>query len=80
MITLTSANAIDLVKRELGARARQRDLAVIENQSGTVQLEVTSDELDDFERAGNPAVDSDMISDELMEALVSYLKREALLE
>lgn len=55
-------------------------MMVIENESGTVQVEATTDEIDDFERLGNPAVDCDVISDELMEKLVDYLKLESLLE
>jgi hypothetical protein len=53
---------------------------VIENQSGTHQLEVTSDELDEFERAGNPPIDSDVVDDQVMPQLLGFLEREGLLE
>ena len=61
------------VRRELGHRARQFELAVIENESGTIQIE-------DFERLGNPAIDSDVIADDLMDKLIEHLKEEELLE
>ena len=76
----TTKESAKLVQRELSERSRQLSLVVLLNESGTVQVEATSDEIDDFERAGNPVVESDVISDELMDALVAYLKREALLE
>lgn len=80
MKTYTTKDSSGLVKRELACRERQQGLVVIENESGTVQVEATTDEIDDFERLGNPAVDSDVVSDELMEKLVDYLKQESLLE
>jgi len=36
--------AAKLVRRELGQRARQLELVVLENESGTIQLEATTDE------------------------------------
>lgn len=36
-------------------------------------------QLDDFERLGNPAIDSDVIADELMSQLVAHLRYEELL-
>jgi hypothetical protein len=76
----TTKESAKLVHRELSERSRQLSLVVLLNESGTVQVEATTDEVDDFERAGNRAVESDVISDELMDALVAYLEREALLE
>jgi hypothetical protein len=76
----TTKESAKLVQRELSERARQLSLVVLQNESGTVQVEATTDEVDDFERAGNRVVESDVMSDELMDALVAYLKREALLE
>jgi hypothetical protein len=49
------------------------ELAIIENKSGTIQIE-------DFERLGNPAIDSDVIADNLMDKLIEHLKAEELLE
>jgi len=60
-------------RRELGQRARQLELAIIENESGTIQIE-------DFERLGNPAIGSDVIADNLMDKLIEHLKAEELLE
>lgn len=44
MQTLTTKAAAKLVCHELGSRSRQLQLAVIENDSGTIQLEATTDE------------------------------------
>jgi hypothetical protein len=56
------------------------DLVVVENESGTVQAEATTDQIEDFERMESKVVDSDVISDQLMDALVEFLRRENLLE
>jgi hypothetical protein len=42
--TFTTKEAAKLVRRELGQRARQLELAVLENESGTIQIEATIDE------------------------------------
>jgi hypothetical protein len=78
--TLTTKAAVKALKRELGERARQMDLVVVENESGTVQVEATTDQIEDFERMESKVVDSDVISDQLMDALVEFLRRENLLE
>ena len=80
MKTFTTKEAAKLVCRELGQRARQLELAVIENESGTIQLEATTDEVEDFERLGNPAIDSDVVVDSLMASLIGHLNAEQLLE
>ena len=80
MKTFTTKEAAKLVRRELRQRARQLELAVIENESGTIQLEATTDEVEDFERLGNTPIDSDIIADELMTALLGHLESEQLLE
>jgi hypothetical protein len=80
MNTITTKEAAKLVRRELGQRARQLELAVLENESGTIQLEATTADLEDFERLGNPAIDSDVIADDLMAKLVEHLECEELLE
>lgn len=80
MKTFTTKKAVKLVCRELEQRGRQSDLVIVENESGTIQIEATIDEIEDFEMVGNPAIDSDVISDELMTALLSHLEAEKLLE
>ena len=80
MKTFTTKEAAKLVCREIGQRARQLELAVIENESGTIQLEATTDEVEDFERLGNTPIESDIIADELMTVLLGHLEAENLLE
>jgi hypothetical protein len=80
MKTFTTKEAAKLVRRELGQRARQLELAVIQNESGTIQLEATTDEVEDFERLGNTPIDSDIIADDLMAELLGHLEAEELLE
>jgi hypothetical protein len=80
MQTFTTKEAAKLVCRELEQRGRQSDLVVVENESGTIQIEATIDEIEDFEMVGNPPIDSDVIADELMTTLLSHLEAEELLE
>ena len=80
MKTFTTQKAVELVCRELEQRGRQWDLVVVENESGTIQIEATIDEIEDFEMVGNPPIDSDVIADELMTALLGHLESEQLLE
>ena len=80
MKTFTTKKAVKLVCRELEQRGRQWDLVVVENESGTIQIEATIDEIEDFEMVGNPPIDSDVIADELMTALLGHLEEENLLE
>jgi hypothetical protein len=56
------------------------DLVVVENASGTVQVEAATDEIEIFERIEGKLVDSDVISDKLMDELVEFLRNENLLE
>ena len=80
MKTYTTKKAVKLVCRELEQRGRQSDLVVVENESGTIQIEATIDEIEDFEMVGNPLIDSDVITDELMTVLLGHLVEEKLLE
>jgi hypothetical protein len=81
MKTYTTKKAVKLVCRELEQRGgRQWDLVIVENKSGTIQIEATIDEIEDFEIVGNPPIDSDVIADELMTALLGHLEAEKLLE
>jgi hypothetical protein len=77
---LTTKSAVKALKKELGERARQMDLAVVENESGTLQVEATTDQIEDFERIEGKVVDSDVIADQLMDELVEFLRGKNLLE
>ena len=76
--TYTTKLAETLVRKELGERARQLGLVRAESESGTICVEMHSDEAEDFERAGHGAIDSDVIVDNLMDVVVSYLSEEKL--
>ncbi len=80
MNTITTKEAAKLVRREFGQRARQLELAVLENESGTIQIEATTADLEDFERLGNPPIDSDVLPDDQMTSLLEYLESEQLLD
>jgi hypothetical protein len=71
--TYTTKAAEKLVRKELGERARQLGLVRAENESGTICVEMHSDEADDFERVGHGEIDSDVIADDLMDTVVAYL-------
>ena len=78
--TFTTKKAVKLVCRELEQRGRQSDLVIVENESGTILIEATIDEIEDFELVGNPPIDSDVITDALMSDLLEHLRSENLLE
>lgn len=80
MKTITTKAAVSHVCRELASRSRQLGLFVVQNESGTLELQATTDEIEDFERMGNLAIDSDVIADELMSQLVEHMRYEELLE
>jgi hypothetical protein len=80
MKTYTTKKAVKLVCRELEQRGRQSDLVVVENESGTIQIEATIDQIEDFERLGNPPIDSDIITDDEMSKVLEHLQAEELLE
>ena len=80
MKTFTTKKAVKLVCRGLEQRARQSELVVVENEAGTIQIEATIDEIEDFDLVGNPPIDSDVIADELMTALLGHFEAEKLLE
>jgi hypothetical protein len=80
MRTFTTKKAVKLVCRELEQRGRQSELVVVENESGTIQIEATIDEIEDFELVGNPPIDSDVIANGLMSDLLEHLRSENLLE
>jgi hypothetical protein len=80
MKTFTTKEAAKLVCRELDQRGRQWNLVVVENESGTIQIEATTDEIEDFEMVGNPPIDSDVLPDDLMAKLLEHLEEEDILE
>jgi hypothetical protein len=53
---------------------------VVENESGTIQVNATEDEIDDFQRMTDKEIDSDVVPDALLSELESFLQREGLLE
>jgi hypothetical protein len=69
-----------LLNEDLEKRARVNELCTVENESGTVQINLTSDEADDFERVSDQQIDSDIMPDVLVSELHSFLAREGLLE
>lgn len=69
-----------LLNEDLETRSRQNGLVVVENESGTIQINLTSDEVDDFERMSDLQIDSDVVADSVLAALMSFLEREKLLE
>jgi hypothetical protein len=50
----------------------------IENLTGSIELEATLDEIDDYERRGGGAVDN-IVSDETMASLLEHFKFEGTL-
>ena len=80
MKTLTTKAAVPHVCRELGSRSRQLALFVLQNESGTLEVQATTDEIEDFECVGNPPIESDVIADDLMTKLVEHLRFEELLD
>jgi hypothetical protein len=69
-----------LLNEDLETRSRQLGLVVVENESGTVQINATEDEIDDFQRFSDKEIDSDVVPDSLLQELVDFLQREELLE
>jgi hypothetical protein len=69
-----------LLNEDLEKRARVNGLCTVENESGTIQINLTTDEAEDFERMADHQIDSDVVSDVLLSQLESFLQREGLLE
>ena len=55
-------------------------LCTVENESGTIQINLTTDECGDFERITDKQIDSDVLSDGLISELHKFLESEGLLE
>jgi len=56
------------------------DSVVLQNESGTVELEAIVDEVDAFSSESGVSIDSDIVSDQLMSDLVDYLNQNRLLD
>ena len=69
-----------LLNKDLEKRERVNDLLVVENESGTVQINMTSDEADDCERITGQQIDSDVMPDSVVSKLQAYLEEEGLFE
>jgi len=80
MKTLSTKASVKYLKKELTNRERQSNLVVLENESGTLTLESTTDEIEEFERIKGTSIESDIIEDELMDKIVEFFQYEELFE
>lgn len=80
MKILVTKAAGGLVDDELETRSRQLGLVRVENESGTMQVNATEDEIDDFRMMSGKEIDSDIVSDALVVKLVGFLGDEKLFE
>jgi hypothetical protein len=69
-----------LLNEDLENRARVNGLCTVENESGTTQINLTTDECEDFERLTEKQIDSDVMPDAIVSELMNFLKNEGLLE
>jgi hypothetical protein len=76
MKTLTTKGYTELPEEDEMRSNGCSELVVLENESGTIQVQMTVDEL---EEAGIE-VDGDVVSDEVMNKVVASLVEEGLLE
>ena len=80
MKTLATKLGGELLNEDLEKRARVNGLCTVENESGTIQINLTTDEAEDFERMTDHQIDSDVVPDALLSELKTFLQREGLLE
>jgi hypothetical protein len=80
MKILVTKAAGDLLDKDLETRSRQIGLVIVENESGTMQVNATEDEVDDFQRMTDKEIDSDIVPDALLSELVGFLQDEKLFE
>jgi hypothetical protein len=80
MKTLATKEGGKLLDEDLEKRARVNGLCTVENESGTIQINLTSDEADDFERVSDQQIDSDVMPDAIVSELMNFLENEGLLE
>jgi hypothetical protein len=69
-----------LLNEDLEKRARVSELCTVENESGTIQINLTTDECEDFERMTGKQIDSDVMPDAIVSELMNFLENEGLLE
>lgn len=70
----------ELLNEDLEKRARVIGLCTVENESGTIQINLTTDEAEDFERMTDKQLDADVLPDALISELHRFLQREGILE
>jgi hypothetical protein len=80
MKILATEKGGELLNEDMEQRARVIGLCTVENESGTIQINLTTDEADDFERMTDQRIDSDVMPDEMVSKLLSFLQNEGLLE
>jgi hypothetical protein len=80
MKILVTKAAGDSVDKDFETRSRQIGLVCVENESQTMQVNATEDEIDDFQRMTDKQIDSDIVPDALLSELVSFLEDEKLFE
>ena len=69
-----------LLNEDLENRARVNGLCTVENECGTTQINLTTDECEDFERMTGKQIDTDVMPDSIVSDLVGFLEREGLME
>jgi hypothetical protein len=57
-----------------------RGVVILDNESGNVQVTLTEDELEEYQRETRSAINDDVISDDAINELVEWLDAEELLE
>ena len=70
----------ELLNEDLEKRARVIGLCTVQNDSGTIQINLTTDEAEDFERMTDKQIDSDVLPDATISGLQKFLESEGLLE
>ena len=68
----TTKAAVDLLGDE-GRSNGGPDLFVMENESKSIELEVTTDEIEKFQLEQGVEIDSDTVSDDLMATIIEFL-------
>ena len=80
MKTLATKEGGKLLDEDLEKRARVNGLCTVQNESGTIQINLTTDECEDFERMTDKQIDSDVMPDAIVSELMNFLENEGLLE
>ena len=74
----TTKAAVDLLGDE-GRSNGSTDLFVMENESKTIELETTTEEIERFQLENGIEIDSDTVTDEVMASIIEFLNAECLL-